>query len=92
MESLHKKLAAARQRLKQVKDDVRRHEKPDTFIGRINSAVVNCERIAEAKHEVRMAELEIETEKYKSKLEKLKSGGIDDFDDESDDDWDEEED
>lgn len=73
MESLHKELEAAKERLKQVKADVRRQEKPAGFFGKLNSSLVNGERIAEARHQVRMAKMKIELEKQKIKTAKAKA-------------------
>ncbi|MEE3422850.1 MAG: hypothetical protein VZR11_09150 [Succinimonas sp.] len=73
MESLHKELEAAKERLKQVKADVRRQEKPAGFFGKLNSGLVNSERIAEARHQVRMAKMKIELEKQKIKTAKAKA-------------------
>ncbi len=95
MESLHKELEAAKERLNQVKADVRQQEKPAGFFGKLNSSLVNGERIAEARHQVRMAKEKIKLAKAKAKADAeyeryLKSSGIDGFGDESEDDWDEE--
>ena len=82
MESLHKELEAAKERLKQVKADVRRQEKPAGFFGKLNSSLVNGERIAEARHQVRMAKEKIKLAKAKAKADAeyeryLKSSGKD---------------
>ena len=86
MESLHKELEAAKERLKQVEADIRRQEKPAGFFGKLNSALDNSERIAEARHQVRMAKMKIELAKATAKADAaqeryLKSRGIDDSDD-----------
>lgn len=86
LQDLQKNLEEAKQYLREVQAEIQQQEKPAGFFGKLNSALVNSERIAEARHQVRMAELNIELAKAKAKADAeyeryLKSSGINDSDD-----------
>ena len=90
MQDLQKNLEEAKQYLREVQAEIQRQEKPSGFFGKLNSALENKNRLELAKLDVHTAESEIKIAKLQAETEKLKSGGIDGFDDESEDDWDEE--